>query len=289
MPRIFFPAAALLLLMVLLPAGVAAQQPHPDSSPMMKAIDLLAQGKRAEAIPLLEKISVESPTEEAFYALGHAYAQEKRFERAAAAFEDGAVRFPLSARLWFSAGITYERSLDLPKALAYYRKAVALDPNIIYSGAARYDPEFDAIFIPVVHDHRGVNSCAGRLYIYPDKMHFVVYHVVSEWGPGNDDSFETPWTNVGGLEIDRKKGTQYVDYSIITLLTNQSGARRRIASGEESRVDLKFTFKQPIKGYRGNPWSKNDIKFFFIEPDSGERLTKFLEKLDIKAIPRGAN
>jgi hypothetical protein len=79
-----------------------------------------------------------------------------------------------------------------------------------------------------------------------------------------------------------------VDYSIITLLTNQSGPRRRLAGGEESRVDLKFTFKQPIKGYRGNPWTKNDIKFFFIEPDSGERMVKFLATKDVKAAPRKA-
>jgi len=268
--------------------ALCAQQPQADASAVMKAIDLLAQGKRAEAIPLLEKLSAETPNEEVFYSLGHAYMAEKRYERAAAAFEDGAARFPLSARLWYNAGIAYEQGLNLAKALANYRRAVALDALIVYTGGSRYDPEFDAIYIPIVHDHRGMNACAGRLYIYPDKMHFVVYHVVSGMGPGNDDSFETPYTNISSVEVDRKKGEQAADYSIITLLTNQSGPRRRIASGEESRVDLKFTFKQPISGYRGGPWTKNDIKFFFIETESGERMMKFLETKDLKPVPRGS-
>ena len=111
--------------------------------------------------------------------------------------------------------------------------------------------------------------------------------MVSGAGPGNDDSFEVPYTQIEQVEVDRKKGDQMQDYSLITLLTNLSGPRRRLASGEQSRVDLKFSFKEPIRGYRGNPWTKNDIKFFFIEPEMGEHFIKYLEARDVKITLRG--
>ncbi len=60
------------------------------------------------------------------------------------------------------------------------------------------------------------------------------------------------------------------------------------AAGEEARVDLKFTFTQPIKGYRGGAWAKEEIKFFFIEPENGDRLLKFLESKDVKSTLRKA-
>lgn len=257
-----------------------------DSADLVKAVDLSVQGKRADAIELLKKVLAENPTEAAYFQLGNAYALEKNYDRAAATFEDGIVKHPLSARLNNAAALAYELQLKLGKALAFYRRATALEPSIAYTGGGRYEPEFDAIYIPVLHDHRGANSCSGRLYVDDHKMHFVVYHVFSGWGVGNDDSFEVPYANIAEVEVDRKKGMQAMDYSILTLLTNQSGPRRRIAAGEEARVDLKFTFKKPITGYRGNPWNKPDMKFFFVEPDSGDRFVKFLETRDIKSTVR---
>lgn len=267
-------------------ATAASAQTAAVNPDLAKVADLLGQKKYAEAIPLLEKLTADSPSEEAFYSLGNAYAHEKRWDRAIATYQDGAARYPFSSRLWNAAGLVYEQQFNLAKAIQAYRKAYALDPTLVAVGSGRYDPEFDALYIPVVHDHRGVNACAGRLYVYPDKIHYVVYHVVSGFGPGNDDSFEAPLTQISSVEVDRKKGEQAVDYSIITLLTNQSGTRRRIASGEEARIDLKFSFTTPIKGYRGAPWTKADIKFFFIEPETGESLLKYFESRDVKSTQR---
>lgn len=272
-----------LLCAIFLAAGWVAAQDSPD---LVKAVDLSAQGKRADAIELLKKVLAASPTEAAYFQLGNAYALEKNYERAAATFEDGVAKFPLSAKLNNAAALAYEAQLKLGQALAFYRRATALEPSIAYTGGGRYEPEFDAIYIPVIHDHRGANSCSGRLYVSDEKMHFVVYHVFSGWGVGNDDSFESPLANISEVEVDRKKGMQAMDYSVLSLLTNLSGPRRRIAAGEEARVDLKFTFKKPINGYRGNPWNKPDIKFFFVEPDSGDRFLKYLETKDIKSITR---
>ena len=267
------------------PGIACAQQGSPE---LLKAIDLLAQGKAAEAIPVLEKLTVDAPTEEAYFALGNAFALVNKPDRAVGAFEDGAAKFPLSARLWNGAAVVYERRMDVARAISLYRRALAIDPNIAFTGGGRYDPEFDAIYIPVVHDHRGANSCLGRIYIYPDKIHYVVYMVASGAGLGNDDSFEAPFANISEVEVDRKKGQQMYDYSILTMLTNQTSQRRRLAAGEEARVDLKFTFTQPIKGYRGGPWTKEEFKFFFIEPENGDRLLKFLESKDVKSTLRKA-
>jgi hypothetical protein len=263
-----------------MPAPAGAQVSHPE---MLKAIDLLAQGKASEAIPVLEKLTVAAPSEDAYFALGNAFVLVKNWDRAVGAFEDGAAKFPLSARLWNGAALVYERRMDVARAISLYRRAVAIDPNIAYTGGGRYDPEFDAIYVPVVHDHRGANSCLGRLYIYPGKIHYVVYIVASGAGPGNDDSFETPFGNISNVEVDRKKGEQMNDYSLLTMLTNQTSQKRRLAAGEEARVDLKFTFAEPIRGYRGNGWTKPDIKFFFIEPENGDRLLKYLESKDVKS------
>lgn len=269
----------------LLAAPAGAQQSNPE---LLKAIDFLAQGKAAEAIPVLEKLTVAAPSEDAYFALGNAFRLINNWDRAVGAFEDGAAKFPLSARLWNGAALVYERRMDVARAISLYRRAVAIDPNIAFTGGGRYDPDFDAIYVPVVHDHRGANSCLGRLYIYPNKIHYVVYIVVSGAGPGNDDSFETPLSNMSNVEVDRKKGEQINDYSLLTMLTNQTSQRRRLAAGEESRVDLKFTFAAPINGYRGNPWTKPDIKFFIIEPENGDRLLKYLESKDVKSSLRKA-
>lgn len=286
LPRILKSALLLLVLAFLLffaPGIASAQQSNPE---LLKAIDLLAQGKAAEAIPVLERLTVDAPSESAYFALGNAFLLEKKWDRAVGAFEDGAAKFPLSARLWNGAAVVYEQRMDVGRAISLYRRAVAIDPTIAFTGGGRYDPDFDAIYIPVVHDHRGANSCLGRLYIYPDKLHYVVYIVASGAGLGNDDSFESPFANISNIEVDRKKGQQMYDYSLLTMLTNQTSQRRRLAAGEEARVDLKFTFKQPIKGYRGGPWTKEDIKFFFIEPENGDRLLKFLESKDVKSSLR---
>jgi tetratricopeptide (TPR) repeat protein len=267
------------------PQNGFAQQSNPE---MLKAIDLLAQGKAAEAVPVLEKLTVDAPSEDAYFALGNAFVLVGKWDRAVGAFEDGAGKFPLSARLWNGAAVVYERRMDVARAISLYRRAVAIDPTIAFTGGGRYDPDFDAVYIPVVHDHRGANSCLGRLYVYPDKLHYVVYIVASGAGLGNDDSFETQFSNISEIEVDRKKGQQMYDYSLLTMLTNQTSQRRRLAAGEEARVDLKFSFKQPIKGYRGGPWTKQDIKFFFIEPENGDRLLKYLESKDVKSTLRKA-
>ena len=284
LPRIVKCAILLLVLVIFAPRSGFAQQSNPE---MLKAIDLLAQGKAAEAIPVLEKLTVDTPSEDAYFALGNAFVLINNPDRAVGAFEDGAAKFPLSARLWNGAAVVYERRMDVARAISLYRRAVAIDPTIAFTGGGRYDPDFDAVYIPVVHDHRGANSCLGRLYIYPDKLHYVVY-IVASGVLGNDDSFETPLANISNVEVDRKKGQQMHDYSILTMLTNQTSQRRRLAAGEEARVDLKFTFTQLIKGYRGGSWTKEDIKFFFIEPENGDRLLKFLESKDVKSTLRKA-
>ncbi|MCL4523876.1 MAG: tetratricopeptide repeat protein [Acidobacteria bacterium] len=280
LPRIVKCAMLLLVLVIFAPRSGSAQQSNPE---MLKAIDLLAQGKAAEAIPVLEKLTVDAPSEDAYFALGNAFVLVGKWDRAVGAFEDGAAKFPLSARLWNGAAVVYERRMDVARAISLYRRAVAIDPTIAFTGGGRYDPDFDAIYIPVVHDHRGANSCLGRLYVYPDKLHYVVYIVASGAGLGNDDSFETPFTNISEIEVDRKRGQQMYDYSLLTMLTNQTSQRRRLAAGEEARVDLKFSFTQAIKGYRGGAWTKQDIKFFFIEPENGDRLLKYLESKDVKS------
>jgi tetratricopeptide (TPR) repeat protein len=257
----------------------AGQAPDAD---LLKAIDSLVAGKTEDAIPLLEKAAAAAPSEQIYLWLGKAYIDDKKPELALSMFQKGVAAFPTSARLWYMIGQMYEANMDPANAIPAYHRASVLDPPIVYTNSGRYDPDFDALYLPVVHDHRGANSCVGRLYVTNDKMHFVVYHVVSGWGQGNDDSFETPYSNISNVEVDRKSGTQWNDYSILTLLTNQSGTRRRIGTGEEARIDLKFTFDSPIHGYRGKPWDKNDIKFFFIEPENGEKLLKFLETKGVK-------
>jgi tetratricopeptide (TPR) repeat protein len=264
----------------------ASAAPAQEASPLQQAIARLAEAKYAEATKILEGLVMEAPSEEAYYYLGLAHQRQGHGSEAALVFSSGAARFPLSARLANAAGVAYEQQFEVGKAIQHYRRAYALDPQVIYNGGGRYEPEFDAIYIPVVHDHRGANACSGRLYVNPEGLHFVVYIVASEWGPGNDDSFRTPLTNIEFVEVDRKKGQQAYDYSLITLLTNLSGPRRRVDTGEQTRVDLKFVFKQPLQGYRGKPWNKEDIKFFFIEPEVGERLLKFLEAQDVKSTLR---
>lgn len=265
-----------------------AQAPATDNPELVQAVQQLAEGKHKEAIDALQRLMVGSPSELVYFHLGNAYLLAKDYRKAAATFADGAAKFPLSARLFNGAGLAYEQLFELKPAVEHYRRAGALDPTILYTGGGRYDAEFNAIYVPIVHDHRGLNSCSGRLYVDDQKIHFVVFIVVSGVGPGNDDSFEAPYSQIDTVEVDRKKGEQVMDYSLITLLTNLSGPRRRLATGEQSRVDLKFSFKKPIAGYRGNPWTKDDIKFFFIEPEVGERFVTYLETKDLKLTLRGS-
>ena len=275
----------LIALFCLLAGGLAAQDASgPDK--LSEALAKSAQGNYAAAIPVLEQLSVGAPTEPAFYYLGHAYLRDNKMDKAAAAFEDGAAKFPLSARLHYAAALAYEQRLDLAKALPHFRTAMVLDPLINNTGGGRYDAGQDKIYIPVVHDHRGANSCAGRIYIDDTTMDFVVYIVASGWGVGNDDSFRAPFSQIDYAEVDRKKGEIAIDYSTITLLTNLSGPRRRLASQDDARVDIKFVFKTPIEGYRGRSWTKQDIKFFFVEPEVGERFLKFLEAHGVKITQR---
>ena len=261
-------------------------QHEADQASFKLALELIAGGKSTEAIPVLERLMVQQPSEEVYSYLGGAYVQEKAWDKAAATYEDGATKFPLSARLNYAAGLAHERRFEPGKALHFYRRAVRLDPMLAYQGAGRYDPEIDALYIPVVHDHRGANSCSGRLYYDEKGMHYMVYLVFSGWGQGNDDSFKADYDQIDSLEVDHKQGQQNIDYSVLTLLTNLSGPRRRIGAGEEARVDLKFFFKKPIAGYRGNSWTKNDIKFFFIEPEMGDRFVKYLESKGVKIAQR---
>ena len=277
----------LLCILLLMAAALAQQSSQPTE--FDKALGLIADGKQKEAIPILEKLMVSQPSEQVYAQLGSSYEHEEQWDKAAATYEDGATRFPLSARLNYGAGMAHERRMEPGKAIPFYRRAVRLDPTLGYQGGGRYDPEVDALYIPVVHDHRGANSCSGRLYYTDAEMHFIVYLVVSGFGRGNDDSFKAGFDQMDYVEVDRKKGELAYDYSILTLLTNLSGPRRRIAGGEESRVDLKFVFKQPIAGYRGSAWTKNDMKFFFIEPEMGDKFVKFLESKKVRTTARSGD
>jgi tetratricopeptide (TPR) repeat protein len=255
---------------------------------LSQAIELTAQGSYDTAISRLERLRQAAPSEAVYYYLGQAYLQ-KDLEKAVVTLGEGVAKFPLSGRLHNAIAVAYEQKFDLAKAVKFYRRATVLDPTLASTGGGRYDASFNSIYIPIVHDHRGANSCSGRLYVDDQKMHFVVYIVASGMGLGNDDSFESALTNLEYVEVDRKKGQLAYDYSLITLLTNLSGPRRRLASDEESRVDIKFVFKQPIKGYRGTAWNKSDIKFFFVEPEVGDRYLKFLESKGIKITQRGGS
>ena len=276
----------LVVLTILFSAPVSVQSADTPSAELQSAIDSLVAKKTDEAIPQLEKLAEAAPSEQLYLWLGKAYIDAKQPELARSIFEKGIKSFPISAKLWYMVGQMHEANMDPVNAIPAYRRASVLDPPIIYINSGRYDPDFDALYIPVVHDHRGANSCVGRLYVTAEKMHFVVYHVASGWGLGNDDSFEVSYSNISGVEIDRKSGQQMYDYSLLTLLTNQSGTRRRIDIGEEARIDLKFTFDSPIRGYRGKPWDKPDIKFFFIEPEKGELFLKFLQAKGLKSHER---
>jgi hypothetical protein len=117
-------------------------------------------------------------------------------------------------------------------------------------------------------------------------MHYVVYFVASGVGPGKDDSFRLPMENLTFVEVDRKEGQLSYDYSILTLLTNLSGPRRRIADDEQTRVDMKFVPEGGLHGYRGKPWTKKDIKFFFIEPETGEKFVTYLKERGIRVEKR---
>jgi tetratricopeptide (TPR) repeat protein len=275
----------ILAVLVLTTLGTAQDTTLQDAE-IVKALDTSAKGNNGEAIDSLVRMVNSKPSEGAFFYLGSLYVQQKEWARAAATFEDGAAKYPLSVRLNNAAAKAYEQLFNIPKALQAYRRANLLDPSIAYTGGGRFEPEYNAIYMPIVHDHRGANACAGRLYAGDDKMHFVVYMVFSGWGPGNDDSFEVPYAQIDAVEVDRKKGELAYDYSLTTLLTNLSGPRRRLASGEDSRIDLKFTFKQPINGYRGKAWTKSDIKFFFVEPETGEKMVKYLESKGVKITNR---
>ena len=268
--------AALFLLSSLV---ASAQQPMPaPSKEVVQAIDLLSANKAGEAAKILEAQMMSAPSEEVYFYLGNAYWASHDLNKAGAAYEDGLAKFPLSARLANAAARVAEEKFDVPHAIQLYRRAVALDPQIAYLGGGRYDPQEDAIYIPVVHDHRGANACLGRLYVNGTGIHYVVYEVWSGYGPGNDDSFKTPFSNITARDVDRKKGeNQFADYRFLANLSGMSGPRRRIASGEDNRVDIKFYFKDPIAGYRGKPWTKADIKFFFVEPEIGERFLKYLD------------
>lgn len=267
-----------LLALVLIGISLCAAAQSAPSAEVVKAIDLLSANKANDAAKILEQQMVTAPSEEVYFYLGNAYWVMENLNKAGAAYEDGLAKFPLSARLANAAGRVAEEKFDVPHALQLYRRAVALEPQIAYTGGGRYDPENDAIYIPVVHDHRGANACVGRLYVNETGIHYVVYEVWSGYGLGNDDSFKSLFTNITGREVDRKKGeNQFADYRFIANLSGMSGPRRRIASGEENRVDIKFYFKEPISGYRGKPWTKQDIKFFFVEPEIGERFLKYLD------------
>lgn len=277
----------ILPIVLLIPCIVLGQESSEVRPALRSAIHQVASGERDAAIKTLQLMAERgSATEVSYFILGNLYAQRKDWARAASTFVSGAERFPLSARLHNGAGEAYEEQFALTKAIRYYRQAVALDPVIIYSGGGHYDPEFDAIYTPVVHDHRRRNSCGGRLYMTEEKFHYVVYYVSSSWSRGKDDSFELRYSDLQTVEVNRKRGGQPYGFTLGALFTNPRGRRRRIANDEPSRLDLKLIPKDKIRGYRGTPWEKDSVKLFFMDPAAGEKFLALLKSRGVHTTLR---
>ena len=78
---------------------LSGQAPGTDNPELVKAVQQLAEGKYPEAIKALQLLMVGSPSEQVYFHLANAYLLAKDYRQAAAAFADGASKFPLSARL----------------------------------------------------------------------------------------------------------------------------------------------------------------------------------------------
>ncbi len=254
------------------------QSVGPDLS---KALQAYADGDYESALSVLEHLMLESPREDTYYLFGNALFNRKDWKKAAAVYADGAIRFPLSAKLHHAAGIAYAESFQFGEAIRHYRQAYLLDPLIVNQGGARFDPHLDAIYIPAMHDHRGARNCQGRLFISETEIHFVAYLTTG----GDDDSIRIKYTDIESVEIDRKKGGGVfaftAQYSAAMLLANLRGPRRLILPDEYSRLDLKFTFKNSLPGYRGS-WKKESFKFFFLETELGDLFLNFLEQKEVR-------
>lgn len=99
-------------------------------------LGLEALGKTEEAVKQLETlIATRTDDVEAISALGNIYRSRKRFEAAAAAYEQAVAKIPSPGRsnwdLFYSRGIAYERTKKWPQAEADLRKALELMPEAL--------------------------------------------------------------------------------------------------------------------------------------------------------------
>ncbi len=99
-------------------------------------LGLEALGKTEEAVKQMETlIATRADDVEAISALGNIYRSRKRFEEAAAAYEQAVAKIPSPGRsnwdLFYSRGIAYERTKKWPQAEADLRKALELMPEAL--------------------------------------------------------------------------------------------------------------------------------------------------------------
>lgn len=273
---------SLFLCLVLASGNLLSADEPPSPVP---GIEALEKSQFDSSIAHFKKMLEANPAQpDILFYLGSAYLKAGKFDRAAEIYRDGTAQQPLDPRFHYFLGWAFERMGDYAAAIRAYQRAVTLDPSYQSLGLGRYDALGNAIFFTAVHDHAGFKACAGRFLFDGQHIEFLPQVAI---GATKDDTFETDLSNVRKVEIDRKTSVM-ADYAIVAMIANlptTPGLRKR---GEIQRVDLKFYFKQPIKASRSD-WTKEDIKFFFVEAEYAEKLIDYLKKAGVETILRSGS
>ncbi len=90
---------------------------------------IAGQGKKDEAIKMLEALSRDSGDANAYYELGLVYFNSMRDKDAIRAFSAAVTSSPLNSNALYGLGLAYERSGDKKQALFYYKKVQKLNPG----------------------------------------------------------------------------------------------------------------------------------------------------------------